>query len=36
LAINDLRYGVEHGDPVAKIAEVLCRSQLEPAEKIEC
>jgi hypothetical protein len=35
LAIDDLRYGVEHGDTVAKIADFLCRSEEEVTEKIE-
>ena len=34
-AIDDLKYGVEHGHSVARIANFLCRSEAEVAEKIQ-
>lgn len=35
MAILDLRYGVEHGQSVASLADFLCRSEAEVAEQIE-
>jgi hypothetical protein len=34
LALADLKHGVAHGDTIGRIADFLCRSEVEVADKI--